>query len=314
MKYCLNIFIESYNSFFKNMDSGLRRDDGIKASAWFIVPVLSVFAFLLPALAFAAVTLSISGSLPGMAPVSAGSNPGVWIQGFYGLALMLGGVLAFGAVVYGGVLYAASAGNASRQTEGKEWIWSALTGLLLLAGAWLVLHTINPDLTNVAFPTLSSLSAVGTSNNNNNNNVGAYTPTYIMGVSGYLGGLQASTTAALGDLEQACTQKNNGMPCSINVTAGTNGAHAVGGACTHASGCKADIAPNYNVTAYIQSLPSVSPSGVSPWIRGDGAQLFQAPDGAVYANELTPPPKCSTPCEWSGPHWDMAASPPAAKK
>ena len=106
-----------------------------------------------------AVTLSISGSLPGLSANP--TNPGSWINGFYTLALMLGGVLAFGAVVYGGVLYAASAGNPSRQTEGKEWIWAALTGLLLLAAAWLVLYTINPNLTNVSFPTLSSLSATG---------------------------------------------------------------------------------------------------------------------------------------------------------
>lgn len=104
-----------------------------------------------------AATLSISASLPGL--TANPSNPGAWINSFYNLALAFGGVLAFGAVVYGGVLYAASAGNGSKQTEAKEWIWAALTGLLLLAGAWLVLNTINPNLTNVSFPTLSSLSA-----------------------------------------------------------------------------------------------------------------------------------------------------------
>ena len=124
--------------------------------------VTAAFALLLPVFVHAAATMSISGSLPGMTANPA--NPGSYIQSFYALALMLGGVLAFGAVVYGGVLYAASAGNPSRQSEGKEWIFSALTGLLLLAGAWLVLNTINPDLTNVAFPSLSNLSAVGGAN------------------------------------------------------------------------------------------------------------------------------------------------------
>lgn len=125
-----------------------------------ITLLASVVAISSPAFTFAAATLSISGSLPGLSANP--TNPGSWINGFYTLALMLGGVLAFGAVVYGGVLYAASAGNPSKQTEGKEWIWAALTGLLLLAGAWLVLNTINPGLTNVSFPTLSSLSATGT--------------------------------------------------------------------------------------------------------------------------------------------------------
>ena len=124
-----------------------------------ITLLASVVAIIFPVFTFAAVTLSISGSLPGLSANP--TNPGSWINGFYTLALMLGGVLAFGAVVYGGVLYAASAGNPSKQTEGKEWIWAALTGLLLLAGAWIVLHTINPNLTNVSFPTLSGLSATG---------------------------------------------------------------------------------------------------------------------------------------------------------
>jgi hypothetical protein len=124
-----------------------------------IVIVTLIVASLASTFCFTAhaVTLSVSGNLPGLSANP--TNPGAWINGFYNLALMLGGVLAFGAVVYGGVLYAASAGNASKQSEGKEWIWAALTGLLLLAGAWLVLNTINPTLTNVSFPTLSSLSA-----------------------------------------------------------------------------------------------------------------------------------------------------------
>jgi hypothetical protein len=71
---------------------------------------------------------------------------------------MIGGVLAFGAIVYGGVLYAISMGNPSRQSEGKEWIQSALIGLLLLAGATLILKTINPDLVNLNLPTLQTVN------------------------------------------------------------------------------------------------------------------------------------------------------------
>ena len=80
------------------------------------------------------------------------------MSGFYQFALMIGGVLAFGAIVYGGILYAASAGNPSKQSEGKEWIKSALFGLLLLAGAYLILYTINPNLVNLGLPTLQSVN------------------------------------------------------------------------------------------------------------------------------------------------------------
>jgi hypothetical protein len=103
-----------------------------------------------------AATLSISSAIPGTNFTSgSAATPGVYIANFYQLALLLGGVLAVGGVVYGGVLYAASAGNSSRQSEGKEWIEAALLGLLLLAGAYVILNTINPNLTNLNLPTVS---------------------------------------------------------------------------------------------------------------------------------------------------------------
>jgi hypothetical protein len=104
--------------------------------------------------------VTISTAIPGMtSDVTTSTAPGEFVSGFYQFALMIGGVLAFGAVVYGGVLYAASAGNPSKQSEGKEWIKSAIFGLLLLAAAYLVLYTINPNLVNLGLPTLQSINA-----------------------------------------------------------------------------------------------------------------------------------------------------------
>jgi hypothetical protein len=68
---------------------------------------------------------------------------------------MIGGVLAFGIIVYGGVKYMASAGNPSGQSDAKEWIEAALLGLLLLVGAYFVLHVVNPQLTTLGLPTLT---------------------------------------------------------------------------------------------------------------------------------------------------------------
>ncbi len=99
-----------------------------------------------------ATAITISTSVPGMAPNS-GSNPGAFVGGFYQFALMIGGILAFGVVVYGGVRYMASAGNPSGQSDAKEWIEAALLGLLLLVGAYFVLHVINPQLTTLSLPT-----------------------------------------------------------------------------------------------------------------------------------------------------------------
>ncbi|MBU2101514.1 pilin, partial [Patescibacteria group bacterium] len=57
--------------------------------------------------------------------------------------------LALAIIIYGGVSYAASAGNPSRISEAKKWITSAFLGLGLLFGSYLILGFINPNLTRI---------------------------------------------------------------------------------------------------------------------------------------------------------------------
>lgn len=68
------------------------------------------------------------------------------VNEFYQWALSIGTGVASGIVIYGGVLYILSVGNPSKQTEAKEWIKSAIYGLLLLLLSYLLLFTINPSL------------------------------------------------------------------------------------------------------------------------------------------------------------------------
>jgi hypothetical protein len=122
--------------------------------------ILAFLCFSILPIAAVAQT-KISAAIPGTVVASTTNTaPGAFIANFYQFALMIGGILAFGVIVFGGIKYMASAGNPSGQTEGKEWIWGALTGLLLLAGAYLVLHTINPQLVNLTLPTLNQVVAV----------------------------------------------------------------------------------------------------------------------------------------------------------
>lgn len=87
------------------------------------------------------------------------------IAGFYKWALGIGGLVALGIIVFGGILYTVSAGNASKQDDAKQWVTGALIGLILLFGSYLILNTINPNLTvlkdvtlkrNVSAPTLDN--------------------------------------------------------------------------------------------------------------------------------------------------------------
>lgn len=99
--------------------------------------------------ALAAVPINVN--LPGQPNNVSVAGPIGFVQQFYNFGLMIGGVLAVGAIVYGGIKYTFAAGNPSGQSEGKEYIKSALLGLLLLVLATLILRTINPTL---ATPTL----------------------------------------------------------------------------------------------------------------------------------------------------------------
>jgi hypothetical protein len=95
----------------------------------------------------------ISPNLPGS--LSNVSSPGAWVVSFYNYALFLSGLLAFGAMVYGGIRYSWARGNSAGESDAKQWIWSALLGLLLLVCAYIILYTVNPNLVNLQLPSLS---------------------------------------------------------------------------------------------------------------------------------------------------------------
>ena len=124
----------------------------------FSILLLAVGVFAASA-AFAQTQITIATSVPGTYPPTSGTGgPGAFVANFYQFALMIGGVLAFGVVVYGGVKYMASAGNPSGQSDAKEWIESALLGLLLLVGAYFILSVVNPQLLNLNLPSLTAVN------------------------------------------------------------------------------------------------------------------------------------------------------------
>jgi hypothetical protein len=69
------------------------------------------------------------------------------VKYFYEWGIAIGGIAVFVALLFGGFLYLTSAGDPARLREAKDRIFSALTGLALLLGSWVILNTINPELT-----------------------------------------------------------------------------------------------------------------------------------------------------------------------
>lgn len=68
------------------------------------------------------------------------------IADLYAWALGIGALIALLVLIYGGIVYTTSAGNESRVSEAKEWLFGALIGLFILFGSYLILNTINPEL------------------------------------------------------------------------------------------------------------------------------------------------------------------------
>lgn len=68
------------------------------------------------------------------------------IANLYTWVLGVGALVALLVLIYGGIVYSTSAGNESRISEAKEWVFGALAGLFILFGSYLILNTLNPEL------------------------------------------------------------------------------------------------------------------------------------------------------------------------
>lgn len=58
--------------------------------------------------------------------------------------LTLGGVIALGTIIYGGILFSISGDDSSKQKEAKAWIWAAVKGLAVMAFGFILLRLLNP--------------------------------------------------------------------------------------------------------------------------------------------------------------------------
>jgi len=88
-------------------------------------------------------TKKINEKIPGYTPEMA--LP-LSIQYFYYLALFVSGLITLGAIVYGGILYLISTGNAAKMAAAREQILGSLLGLIILVSSYLILTAINPQL------------------------------------------------------------------------------------------------------------------------------------------------------------------------
>jgi len=72
---------------------------------------------------------------------------GEYISAVYKYAVGIVGILATVVMMFGGVLWITAGGNQERISNAKSWITASLTGLVLVLCSYLILSTVNPDLT-----------------------------------------------------------------------------------------------------------------------------------------------------------------------
>lgn len=79
--------------------------------------------------------------------------------GIYTYLVGVIGILATVMIMYGGVKYLVSLGNPTRMAGAKDTIFSAVVGLVLVLGAYILLNLINPNLTELKVAGLKTVQA-----------------------------------------------------------------------------------------------------------------------------------------------------------
>lgn len=78
-----------------------------------------------------------------------------FIKYFYEWGIILGGLVAFIALVLAGFQYLTSVGDPAKMADARNRILSAVAGLVLLLSSFIILNVLNPELTVLRIPNLT---------------------------------------------------------------------------------------------------------------------------------------------------------------
>jgi len=110
---------------------------------------LAIFAFLAPIIASAAFELDTNfPSAPGTNETITGRTKlPEFIRYFVDWSIIIAAILIVASLVYTGIMYLTSRGRPSAMQNARRGLEKGLLGLIILLGSYLVLQTVNPDLT-----------------------------------------------------------------------------------------------------------------------------------------------------------------------
>lgn len=100
--------------------------------------------------------------IPGTKDTAAISSFPAYVNAVYKFLVWSVGIAAMFMISIGGFMYFTAAGNTSKMESGKRVIVDAIWGLVAVMVAWVVLNTINPNLTNINLQSVENLGAKST--------------------------------------------------------------------------------------------------------------------------------------------------------
>lgn len=127
-----------------------------KNKNFYLIPLTVLPILLVASICSAVGQLELNYPVIGGQTLSTNTDLPNLVNYIFNFAIGFSGLLAFGVLVYSGMIYLTSAGNPAKMTEAKDRIFSAFLGLIILLCAYIILSTINPDLVNIQTPVIQS--------------------------------------------------------------------------------------------------------------------------------------------------------------
>ena len=86
---------------------------------------------------------------------------GEYIKAWYDLLLGTVGIIATILIMWGGFKWLTSRGDSKQISDAQDIIWSAITGMILAFGSFLIISLVDPTLTDISMPTIEGLRSQG---------------------------------------------------------------------------------------------------------------------------------------------------------
>jgi len=78
----------------------------------------------------------------------------------FSISMIIGTILAFAVLIYGGLRYVTSSGNPDAMGDAKKWIWESILGLMLLLCTWFIIGVINKEMLSPTVPDVEATSGI----------------------------------------------------------------------------------------------------------------------------------------------------------